>query len=138
MRVWILEATPDYEQGERVGVYFTPTHAWEDLFKQVERKVFSSLLNFGVYVGADREADPKDPTRAIVLEVDYQWGDKITLRGEKVKGTEGEAPTLAEWRDLQQVGELLRQHATQVVGYTNIDALPERTLTGKWNFAHDD
>lgn len=136
MRVWILENTPDYEQGTRVGVYSTPLTAWDDLFTQVDDHVFP-LWSFELYVGGD-EQDPKGDHRAILVRFRYNSGDEVTLRGEHVRGTEGKAPTVDEWRDLQQVAGLLRQHAVQIVGFRLQGEHPNHLATGSWSFAKED
>lgn len=138
MRVWILENTPDYEQGTRVGVYTSPLAAWDDLFTQADDHVFP-LWNFDLYVGADEQEE--GDTRAILVRLKYNSGDEITLRGEYVKGSAaggGVAPTVGDWRDLQQVAGLLRAHAVQVVGFRLEGEHPNHLATGSWSLAKED
>lgn len=140
MRVWTLEWTPEYESTTRKGIYATPLVAWDDLFEQVEQHVFKHDVNFSIYVGGDPEGDASDLSRPIVLLIHVRGGDEIRLAGESVKGTKGHqgTPDLADWRNLQQVGALIRQHAVQVAGYRCIDPNPETLQTGRWNFARQD
>lgn len=138
MRVWILEDTPEYEQATRVGVYVSALAAWDDLFTQVNDRVFS-LWKFDMYVGGDE--NEQGDTRAILVRVRYNSGDEVTLRGEYVKGSAaggGVAPTVGDWRDLQQVAGLLRQHAVQVVGFRPEEEHPNHLATGSWSFAKPD
>lgn len=139
MRVWILEDTPEYEQSTFHGVYNTPSQAWDDLFGQVQRRVFEGHVdNLTMYVGADPMDVAQDATRAILLSVKYGNGDEITLTGVHVKGTNAAAPTLVQWRDLQYVAGLLRTHAVHSVGYYFVDEQPNRLATGTWNLRRED
>lgn len=140
MRVWILEDTPDYEQTTRHGIFSSPVVAWDELFNLVNKSVFEGTNDapIKIYVGADARADINDPTRPVVLVVEYARGDQIILSGEAVKGTNASAPTLSEWRDLQQVAGLLRSHAVQVAGYESADETPNRLATGWWSFRKTD
>lgn len=140
MRVWILENVPDYEQGTRHGVYTSPVAAWDDLFSLVERNVFDATRGeFKLYVGADQSApDQSDPKRDILVMIRYNVGDEIHLSGAHVKGSDGDTPTLSDWRDLQQVAGLLRQHATQQAGFHCSDRWPNHLATGSWTFRRDE
>jgi len=141
MRIWIFESPPAWESPTRHGLYASPSVAWDDLFDLVQKNVWENHVDFSVYVGADPEApDPQDNTRPIVLLIRYQGGDEIRLGGESVKGDQhyGHAPSLADWRDLQQVGALLRMHAVQVLGYRSTDPKPDGILTGRWRFSRED
>lgn len=133
MRVWILENTPNHEQATRHGVFSTPVAAWDTLFDLVDKNAFQHDQPIKIYVGADQSADPNDLGRPIVLVVTYGWDDEITLSGETVKGTDVSAPTVAEWRDLQQVGGLLRAHAVQVADFW-LESTDTHTATGTWEF----
>jgi hypothetical protein len=138
MRVWILETTPDYEQGTRHGVYASALAAWDDLFTLADAQVFP-LWKFDMYVGGDEEE--QGDARAILVRLTYNSNDQITLRGEYVKGSAaggGVAPTLGDWRDLQQVAGLLRQHAVQVVGFRLEGENPNHLATGSWSLAKPD
>ncbi len=140
MRVWILEATPDWEPGVRHGVYSSPLVAWDDLFTLVDAHVFP-LWEFEMYVGADEREQGDD--RTILLRLKYNSDDQITLRGEYVKGGhsalgESVVPTVREWRDLQQVAMLLQKHAVQQVGFRLQGENPNRLATGSWSFAKED
>lgn len=139
MRIWILEDTPEYEQSTFHGAYDTPGHAWDDLFGQVQRKVFEAHVDdLTMYVGADPMDDAQDGTRAVLLNVRYRNSDEITLTGVQVKGTTVGAPTLGEWRDLQQVAGLLRMHAVNSAGYRCADEQPNNRAIGTWNFRRED
>lgn len=139
MRIWILEDVPDYEQGTRHGVYTSPVAAWDDLFTQVERNVFEyTNREFTLYVGADQSAvDQNDSKRDILVMIRYNTGDEIHLSGVHVNGTDGDAPSLSDWRDLQQVAGLLRQHAVKEAGFTLSDPWPNHLATGSWNFRRE-
>lgn len=139
MRVWILENVPEYEQGTRHGVYSSPVVAWDHLLEVVQANILRSFSvdTFEMYVGADQSVDPKDLNRGIVLVVSYRYGDQIVLTGEHVTGSSGGAPTLGEWRDLQQVAGLLRAYATEHSGFRMITGKNEPG-TGRWTFKKDD
>ena len=137
MRVWLLEDQPEYESTTRHGVYADPGRAWDDLLALMDRYVFhvAHRGHFELYVGADPDADrPSDPDRAILLRVRYDGHDEIRLVGEHVRGADANlAPTLEDWRGLQQVGTLLAEHATEVADFRTGergDPLP----TGTWQF----
>ncbi len=137
MRVWIVENTPDYEQGTRHGIFPTPVAAWDELFTVVDDHVFP-LDEFHVRLLS--EEDRAKPEEAdVILRVDYRSGDAVTLTGVYVKGTGNPAPTLAEWRDLQQVGSLLMQHAVQERGFTRVSEYQaEGRPAGVWKLAKED
>lgn len=140
MRVWILEDVPEYETSTRYGVYTSPVVAWDDLFTAVENNVFKgSVDDFTLYVGADQSAvDQNDPKRDILVMVRYRSGDEIHLSGASVTGSHiAGAPTLSEWRDLQQVAGLLRQCAVQA-GFRCSDDPVNKLSTGSWTFRREE
>lgn len=138
MRVWIVENTPDYEQGTRHGVFPSPISAWDELFTVVDGHVFP-LDEFHVRLLSKEEDRMKPEEANVILRVDYRSGDAVTLTGVYVKGTGNPAPTLAEWRDLQQVGQLLMQHAVQEVGFTRVSEYQEADRpAGVWRLRKEE
>lgn len=137
MRVWVLKNTPDYEQSTEHGIFPSPLAAWNDMFTVVDEHVFP-LDEFHVRLLS--EEDRAKPEEAdIILRVDYRSGDAVTLTGVYVKGTGNPAPTLAEWRDFQQVGSLLMQHAVQERGFTRVSEYQEAGRpAGVWKLRKED
>ena len=130
MRVWIVDNTPDYEQATRVGVYSSPVVAWDDMFKEIDAHVFQSRDEFMVKLTADTQLGE---LADIAIEVHYNSGDTITLTGVYVTGTGNPMPTLADWRDLQQVGVLIMRHAVEQAGFVNASEFrDERGPVGQW------
>lgn len=135
MRIWLLETVPDYEQGTRHGVYDTAVRAWGDLFTQVERYVFDKD-EFEVRLFS--EDGDRGEKADIGLRV-INRNDEIVLTSVYVEGTGSPTPTLAEWRDLQQVGSLLMQHAVQEGHFTRVAEVQEEGQpVGIWKFRKED
>lgn len=137
MRIWMVENTPDYEQGTRHGVFDSPLRAWETLFTVVDDHVFP-LDEFHVRLLTE-EARTQPEKADVILRVDYRSGDAVTLTSVYVEGTGNPAPTLAEWRDLQQVGSLLMQHAVQERGFVRVSEYQtEGKPAGVWKLQRPD
>lgn len=135
MRVWVLEMTPDYEQGTRYGVYNTPIRSWDDLFKLAERDVYTKDE---FQVAMFTEDGDRGEKADVGVKVSVR-NDEITLTGVYVEGTGAAAPTLAQWRDIQQVGSLLMQHAVQERGFTRVaEVQDEGKPVGIWKLRKED
>jgi hypothetical protein len=137
MRVWILENVPDYEQGTRRGMFASANIAWDTLFTEVDRHVFTQVDEF--HVRLFTEDSDRGEKADVGVEVVYRTNDKVKLTAVYVEGTGNPTPTLADWRDLQQVSSLLMQHAVQEARFTRVSEYQDGNKpAGVWRLRRED
>lgn len=138
MRVWIIETLPDYEQGNREGMFTSPHAAWGPLFETLDDRVFP-LTSFEIRAWQHTSHDEKD----IVLDFVYNSNDRVRLIGAYVKGTGSPKSTSAEVQELQEVAAIAAKHAIDIEDFAKTTVLPwdvRRTdqPTVVWRFAKSD
>lgn len=141
MMVWILEMTPDYEQSTRVGIYTSPSVAWDDLLRQVNDHVLEQVDSFDLSVGVAPGGVDGSRLSRRVLRVGFRSGDEITLKGEPVLDGSidgSSAPSLNEWLQLRTLGDRLREMAVKAAMFEcSGDPAMSPLAFGRWVFTRD-